>query len=87
MASNKPEAIMLKRSLISRAAQNMWSLKNAHLIYEEAMREKPYMSSCEREANGDDLWIVEKQFWLKHKDKFQKMGFLPPTVPDMELRF
>lgn len=81
------EMVLLTRSMPSRAAQNMKTHYIAWQLHEICLKEKPYMGKCFQQKNGKDVWPVERQFWLKHKNMFQRIGFLPPTVGDMKQSF
>ncbi len=85
--SNLPEMVMLTRSMPSRAAQNMITRMIAWRLWQICLKEKPYMTECFQDKKGTDVWNVEKQFWLKNKKAFHRMGFLPPTVNDMKQEF
>jgi len=87
MLADLPEMIMLKRTLPSRVAQNMVTHAIAWRLYNICMKEKPFMTECFQDKNGNDIWSVEKQFWLKNKKAFHRMGFLPPTVANMMEEF
>ena len=70
----KAEMIFLRRTAISRATG---SKMEGLFLFEMAKRDKPYIGQPFMDEHGNEYWNVEKQFWLKYKEHFQGLGFLP----------
>jgi len=66
--------IGLKRSSVGRS---IGSRNDAMKVWKGIQIERPYTKQPLKMDNGDELWVIEKQFWLKYKSEFQGMGFLP----------
>ena len=71
---SKPDFITLRRSELGRSTGSKFA--GFHLL-ELAKKEGPYIGAPFRDSKGYEYWSVEKQWWLKHKRAFQKLGFLP----------
>lgn len=41
------------------------------------MKEKPYITPTWMDNEKNEWWDVERQFFLKFKNEFQKFGFMP----------
>ena len=46
-------------------------------IFKMAMQEKPFMTPTWSDEQGNEYWDIERQFYLKFKNEFLKLGFLP----------
>ena len=75
MGRSMPETIALYRSPMARLTGKKIA---GNYIIQQMEREKPYVSKViVDETNQVEHWRIEKQFWLKHKLRFQEFGFLP----------
>ena len=70
----KPEHITLMRTPIGRTTGS--KMAGVHLL-EMAKKEGPYIGAPYKDFKDNELWAVEKQWWLKHKKAFQRFGFMP----------
>lgn len=64
----------LQRSSFSRATGHKIA---GIFLYKMTMKEKPFMTPTWMDAEKNEWWDVERQFFLKFKDQFHKLGFLP----------
>lgn len=74
MSYKAAEPIRLTRSSLGHATRSKIS---GVALLEICKIEKPYMSKITINENNDEVWYVEKQHWLKNKDMYTDLGFLP----------
>ena len=75
MSKMKAEMVTLKRSALARITGRKYA---GEMLGIRAEIERPYMGvPTIPDTNGNEYWIMEKQFWLKYKREFQNLGFVP----------
>ena len=65
----------LQRSHVGRA---LGSPRDGQVLKLKIISEKPELRPTIK-TDEYEYWPIEKQFWLKHKQLFQGIGFLPVT--------